>query len=302
MFRRSCHPKCVMRSRICPKKNFQVPTESMLKFCRLVVIRCLAQHFSRYLMQCDVLSAWKRSKMILLFKKGDREHLSNYRSITLLPALYKVFTKCLLPRIRKTLEEAQPVLQAGFRWKFSTLYYILTNSRLIEATREYHQPLVLRFIHYHKALDSMELQKVWESLNGQGIEDVTPTFWENATRVIVLRPFHCDLEVTVERDIRQGDSISPNLFLSCLKSTIRCCNCGDYGIEVEGRQLNHQGFANDIVLIKKSMGQASRMLHVLHMGGAEAGLTTRSTFENEIYDGFAGDDPVLFEGASLKEF
>ncbi|RCN43593.1 hypothetical protein ANCCAN_10436 [Ancylostoma caninum] len=110
----------------------------LLQACRPTLYAALARRFSRYLAKCEVPVAWKRSSTILDFKKGDKENLENYRPITLLPVLYKVFTCCLLTRIQRTLDEARPVEQAGFRRKFSTLDHI-TCCRLIEAAREYQE-------------------------------------------------------------------------------------------------------------------------------------------------------------------
>ncbi|KAK6749720.1 hypothetical protein RB195_001993 [Necator americanus] len=75
---------------------------------------------------------WKTSRTVLIHKKGDREDLRNYRPICLLSVLYKVFTKIILTRISRTLDEAQPQEQAGFRQGFSCLDHIQTVSRVIE--------------------------------------------------------------------------------------------------------------------------------------------------------------------------
>ncbi|EYC03650.1 hypothetical protein Y032_0092g2539 [Ancylostoma ceylanicum] len=69
----------------------------------------LAKRFTRYVEESRVPTAWKTSNTVLSHKKGDKEDLGNYRPISLLLVLYNVFTRCLLARIRRTLEEAQPV-------------------------------------------------------------------------------------------------------------------------------------------------------------------------------------------------
>ncbi|KIH60190.1 hypothetical protein ANCDUO_09565 [Ancylostoma duodenale] len=144
--------------------------ELQWNFYRLADPLCTPHWFSRYLAKCEVPVAWKRSSTILLFKKRDKEDLENYRPVTLVVVLYKVFTHCLLTRIRRTLDEAQPVEQAGFRRKFSTLDHIITCCRLIETAPEYQEPLVLTFVDYKKAFDSMEPAKVWKALEEQGVE------------------------------------------------------------------------------------------------------------------------------------
>eukprot|EP00973_Karenia_brevis_P057040 7934815-Karenia_brevis.AAC.1 len=44
--------------------------------------------------------AWKKSLVTVLYKKGDCKVLDNYRPITLLPILYKLFTRVVYSRIR----------------------------------------------------------------------------------------------------------------------------------------------------------------------------------------------------------
>nr|CDJ85575.1 RNA-directed DNA polymerase (reverse transcriptase) domain containing protein [Haemonchus contortus] len=173
--------------------------------------------------------AWKQSSTVLLFKKGDKEDLADYRPITLLPVLYKVFTRCVLARIRRTPEEAQPVKQADFH-------------RL---------SLVMTFIDYKKAFDSVEPVKVWEALEEQGVEriyvDLLRECYSDGTTV--FHPFYNDVVEAVRKRERQGDPILPNLFSACLKHIIRRCNFSNFGVNIDGVHLNHLRFADDIVLI-----------------------------------------------------
>ncbi|KAL6727183.1 hypothetical protein Aduo_009080 [Ancylostoma duodenale] len=119
-----------------------------VKACGRPLYVALARRCTRYVEESRVPTAWKTSNTVLLHKKGDKEDLDNYRPISLLPVLYKVFTRCLLARIRRTLEEAQPTEQAGFRRSFSTIDHIATCTRMIEACRENQVPLVMTFTDY----------------------------------------------------------------------------------------------------------------------------------------------------------
>ncbi|KAK6760344.1 hypothetical protein RB195_021715 [Necator americanus] len=96
-----------------------------------------------YLQKERITKWWKTSRTVLIHKKGDREDLRNYRPICLLSVLYKVFTKIILTRISRTLDEAQPQEQAGFRQGFSCIDHIQTVSRvwIAEVSREYRLPL-----------------------------------------------------------------------------------------------------------------------------------------------------------------
>ncbi|KAK6762662.1 hypothetical protein RB195_023399 [Necator americanus] len=68
----------------------------------------LAAHMTSYLQKERIPDQWKTSRTVLIHKKSDREDLRNYRPICLLSVLYKVFTKIILTRISRTLDEAQP--------------------------------------------------------------------------------------------------------------------------------------------------------------------------------------------------
>ncbi|KAK6762090.1 hypothetical protein RB195_022983 [Necator americanus] len=76
-----------------------------------------------------------------MYKKGDPHDIGNYRPICLLSVIYKLFTRVILNRIEKALDEGQPCEQAGFRKGFSTIDHLHTVSKLIEVSREYKMPL-----------------------------------------------------------------------------------------------------------------------------------------------------------------
>ena len=106
---------------------------------------------------------------MLLYKKGDVHDIGNYRPICLLSVVYKLFTRVILNRIDRTLDEGPPCEQAGFRKGFSTMDHIHTITRLIEVSREYKRPLCLTFVDLKKAFDSVETEAVIEALGKQGI-------------------------------------------------------------------------------------------------------------------------------------
>ncbi|KAE9413422.1 hypothetical protein Angca_007078, partial [Angiostrongylus cantonensis] len=110
------------------------------------------------------------SRTPILPKKEDRRDLRNYRPICLLSVLYKLFTKIILSRISRTLDEAQPVEQARFRKGFYCMDHIQTASRVIEVCREHLLPLVLTFADYKKAFDSVETNAILSALADQGVD------------------------------------------------------------------------------------------------------------------------------------
>ena len=97
-------------------------------------------------------------------QKGDKEDLGNYRPISPLSAIYKLFSKILTIRLEKIFDENQPREQAGFRSGYSTIDHLHTMNQLIEKTSEHNMPLCLAFVDYEKAFDSVERTAISNAL------------------------------------------------------------------------------------------------------------------------------------------
>ena len=90
--------------------------------------------------------------MIILHKKRERRDIKNYRPVSLLSHRMEV------------LDENQTREQAGFRKKYSTVDHLQALNQVIEKSGEYHLPLVIGFIDYEKAFDSIEHFSISEAL------------------------------------------------------------------------------------------------------------------------------------------
>ena len=244
----------------------------------------LAERFSAYLSSGSIPSDWKSSAMTIIYKKGDKESIGNYRPITNLPTLYKIFSKVLLGRIRRTLDSNQPLEQAGFRPGFNTSDNIQTTTRVIEAAREHKMPLVLTFVDYQKAFDTVEVPSILEALESQGIH---PQYLKIISECLTntsttIRLFDRKLVIPIERGARQGDPMSPSLFNAVLEHAMRPLNWTrddtttpptlGRGIDIDGRQLHHLRFADDLVIFSNSLEEAQESLNELNTRGREVGL------------------------------
>ncbi|KAK6033464.1 hypothetical protein OSTOST_00316, partial [Ostertagia ostertagi] len=94
-----------------------------------------------------------RDTVVKTFSSIEREDFANYRPISLLSVIYKTFTKILLNRMERTLDEYQPVEQTGFRKNFSCMDNIQAVTQLIE----------------RKAFDSVEINAVLNALTQAGV-------------------------------------------------------------------------------------------------------------------------------------
>ena len=71
---------------------------------------------------------WKTTCIRVLLKSGNPCMAKNYRPISVLPMLYKLFSVLISTRIERILESRQCEDQAGFRKGYSTLDHIFSNT------------------------------------------------------------------------------------------------------------------------------------------------------------------------------
>ncbi|CAH2083583.1 unnamed protein product [Euphydryas editha] len=100
----------------------------------------LTKLFNDILITGTIPKQWNESHIILLHKKGDKDNLGNYRPISLISNVYKIFAKVILDRITRVLDENQPIEQAGFRKNYSTTDHIHTIKQVLEKYNEYQKP------------------------------------------------------------------------------------------------------------------------------------------------------------------
>ncbi|KAK6726965.1 hypothetical protein RB195_004953 [Necator americanus] len=295
----------------------------------------LAAHMTSYLQKERIPGQWKTSRTVLIHKKGDRDDLRNYRPICLLSVSYKVFTKIILTRISRTVDEAQPQEQAGFRQGSSCLDHIQTVSRVIEVCREYRQiyviyrytylavfpanlydprhgldakyicrlPLVLTFVDYEKAFDSIETNAILSALVDQGVDAsyvrTLANCYERCTTRIQL--FHRLPTIPIGKGVRQGDTISPKLFTAALQWIMKSLSWEERGIRVDGRFLSNLRFADDIVLFSCSTNEAETMLNELNEAEKRIGLRINRKKTQFMENAHYEDGGVQLEGSQIVE-
>lgn len=244
-----------------------------------VTLNTITEIFNEILRTEYIPHQWTTSIIILLHKKGKKDDITNYRPISLMSNMYKIFSKILLDRLTKTLDENQPKEQAGFRSEFSTIDHIHTIKQVIQKCSEYNITFYLAFVDYNKAFDSLKHIKIWEALETQGVE-------KKYIRLIINIYKNMKVKIRTERDgesfpikrgVRQGDPLSPKLFSAVLEHVFRCLDWENYGLIINGVRLNHLRFADDLILISVDPKSLQKMLDQLVHESDKVGLSMNTT-------------------------
>ena len=270
-------------------------TPDVLRDAGPSILKPLANLYTECLKQNKIPESWHSAIVILLHKKGDQQDLANYRPISLLSALYKLFTKILTNRIAKQLDDNQPREQAGFRSGYSTTDHLHAMHQLIEKTSEYNMPLCLAFVDYRKAFDSVEIPAVLEAIKSQGVEqayvNMLNHIYQHASAFIRL---HKDSDIfKLGKGVRQGDCISPKLFTACLENVFRKLNWEEKGIKIDGEMFTHLRFADDIVLASHDPNELQTMLKELNRESKKVGLEMNLSKTQVMFNELINDDPEI---------
>lgn len=239
---------------------------TLLQKIKTLFNMCLSDH--------TIPDKWYNATVILLHKKGDMAELDNYRPISLLSHLYKLFTRIITSRLENKLDFYQPVEQAGFRAGFGTNDHLQSIKTIIEKSVEYNRPLVLAFVDFQKAFDTVERDAVVNSLQKCRIDyrytSLIHNIYKNATMKVKLH--ENTSAIPIGRGVRQGDTMSPKLFITVLEYAFKELNWEEKGINIDGQHLTNLRFADDIILLSDNLKDIRQMLLELEEVCSEIGL------------------------------
>lgn len=102
---------------------------------------------------------WKEGMVVPIRKKGDGKEVGDYRGITLMPSLYKVYAMILAERLKKDIENKRiiPDNQSGFRNNRGTIDNIFVLKYLVDrCIGRKGGRLVALFVDLKAAFDSVD--------------------------------------------------------------------------------------------------------------------------------------------------
>jgi hypothetical protein len=112
---------------------------------------------------------WKEGIIIKVSKIGDLSQCRNWRGVTLLAAISKIFNKIILERIKNSLEMRLRKIQMGFRHNRLCIDQINTLRVIIEKSVEFQSPLCRLFLGYQRAFDSLSRAWIWDEIKVKGL-------------------------------------------------------------------------------------------------------------------------------------
>ena len=139
-------------------------TSESLRYGERALANALQDICNKVLHTCCPLSQWITNVIIFIFKKGNSQHIQNYRDISLMSTMAKTYNRMLLDRIYTSVNELLQPKQAGFRRDMNCIDQIHALRRIIKGARDKNLPCLVTFVDFSKAFDSIDREIMWRIL------------------------------------------------------------------------------------------------------------------------------------------
>ena len=121
------------------------------------------------------------TKVVPIYKKGDREDKTNYRTISVLTIFSKVVKKIVYKQVYNYLEKFSILssVQFGFRSGKSTTHAILNYLNYLYPTLDSSSCVISLFLDFSKAFDSVEHSILLSKLHHYGFRGLSYKWFES---------------------------------------------------------------------------------------------------------------------------
>ena len=214
--------ECDVKEIICglaPKNSFGYDffSTKLLKYLEPILIKSLTLIINQSLNTGIFPEQLKLAKVIPIFKKDNPNKINNYRPISLLPSLSKVFEKVVYKQICSYFDQNHLFNpnQYGFRKHHSTEYAILElTDRIISYMDQGFTPLTI-FLDLSKAFDTLDHEILLHKLNYYGIHNTSLNWFRsyllNRKQYVDFDNFNSDT-CLISTGVPQGSILGPLLF------------------------------------------------------------------------------------------
>jgi hypothetical protein len=230
-------------------------------------------------------TGWNETAIILIPKVNDPELITQFRPISLCNVLYKIISKVLANRLKVILPEIISIAQSAFvpgRLITDNVLVAYECVHALRGKREGKDSFCAVKLDMHKAYDRVEWSFLKDMMTRLGFSEQWTNLIMSCVSSVQYRVWFNDDETdtfTPTRGLRQGDPLSPYLFLICAEGLSSLLTHEEESGGIQGVRVcrgapsvSHLLFADDsLILMKADAPNAAAVRRVLDLYCASSG-------------------------------
>jgi hypothetical protein len=216
-----------------------------------ILLKDLCKVFNKILTEEKVEECFNKSIIFPIHKKGDTNIPSNYRGISFMNSVAKIFIGIMNIRLTKWVEDNNIIKenQAGFRKGFSTIDNIYSLCTIAHLKMKDKKKLYSFFVDFKAAFDKVPRQLLFYKLDVIGVSTKIINIIKSmyaSTMAAVWTGENLSNYFETKSGVKQGCLLSPLLFALYLNDLDDCLRGG---VRIHNCNIKSLMYADDIVLL-----------------------------------------------------
>lgn len=185
---------------------------------------------------------WKSARIVPVFKSGDRSDVENYRPISILPTLSKLFERLVHNSIYPSLHNIIIPQQHGFVKRRSTVTNLLIYTTHLFECLDKNKQVDSVYTDFRKAFDRVDHKLLLDKLAYNGIKGSLwrwfKSYITNRTQKVVLNGYESNF-VPISSGVPQGSILGPLLFILFINDVSKCFRFCDILLYADDLKIFH---------------------------------------------------------------